>query len=287
VQVVKALDAAEWLRRAGPLLLADEARHNLVLGLAGTLRDQPELYPEHELWLVEDGGAVVGAALRTPPYRLVLAQPAADEALEALAAALDDLPGVVAAVPESRDFADAWRAKTGVRVEQGFAQGVYKLERVVPPRPASGSSRPAREADRELLLEWLHAFSIEALHEENPARGHLERMVAQRLGPQLDSGFVLWEDGGEAVSATAFGSSTPNGSRIGPVYTPPERRGHGYASALVAEVSQARLDAGKRFCFLYTDLANPTSNKIYVDLGYERVCDSVELDFLAGASEDP
>ncbi|HWN22194.1 MAG TPA: GNAT family N-acetyltransferase, partial [Gaiellaceae bacterium] len=101
------------------------------------------------------------------------------------------------------------------------------------------------------------------------------------------SGFVLWEDGGEAVSATAFGSSTPNGSRIGPVYTPPERRGHGYASALVAEVSQARLDAGKRFCFLYTDLANPTSNKIYVDLGYERVCDSVELDFLAGASEDP
>ena len=105
-------------------------------------------------------------------------------------------------------------------------------------------------------------------------------MVAQRLGPAPDSGFVLWEDEGEPVSATGFGSPTPNGSRIGPVYTPPERRGHGYASVLVAEVSQAQLDAGKRFCFLYTDLANPTSNKIYVDLGYERVCDSVELDFV-------
>ena len=83
----------------------------------------------------------------------------------------------------------------------------------------------------------------------------------------------------EPVSVTGFGGPTPNGSRIGPVYTPPARRGRGYASALVAAVSQARLDAGTRFCFLYTDLANPTSNRIYVALGYERDCDSVELDF--------
>ena len=284
MQVVKAPDAATWLRRAGPLLLADEARHNLVLGLAGTLRDRPELYPEHELWLVEDDGLVVGAALRTPPYRLVLAQPKVPGALEALAGGLPDVPGVVAAVPEGHEFAAAWQARTGTEIRPGHAQGVYKLERVVPPRPASGSSRPATDADRELLLEWLHAFSIEALHEETPDLVNLERMVAQRIGPAADSGFVLWEDEGEPVSATGFGSPTPTGSRIGPVYTPPERRGRGYASVLVAEVSQAQLDAGKRFCFLYTDLANPTSNKIYLDLGYERVCDSVELDFLVSAS---
>jgi predicted GNAT family acetyltransferase len=105
-------------------------------------------------------------------------------------------------------------------------------------------------------------------------------MLAQRLGPEPESGFVLWEDGGGPVSVTGFGSPTPNGMRIGPVYTPPERRGRGYAGALVAEVSQAQLDAGRRFCFLYTDLANPTSNRLYVALGYERVCDSVELDFV-------
>jgi uncharacterized protein len=279
MQVVKAHDATEWLRRAEQLLLADEARHNLILGLAGTLRDQPELYPEHELWLVEDGGAVVGAALRTPPYRLVLARPAAPGALVALADALPDLPGVVGALPEARAFADGWRSKTGVAITAGHAQGVYKLERVVPARPASGGPRTAGDGDRELLLEWLHAFSLEALGEQEPDRANLERMVAQRLGARAESGFVLWEDGGKAVSVTGFGSSTPNGSRIGPVYTPPEQRGHGYASALVAEVSQARLDAGKRFCFLYTDLANPTSNRIYVDLGYERVCESAELDF--------
>lgn len=280
MEVVQPADAAEWLRRAEPLLLADEARHNLILGLAGTLRDQPGLYPDFGLWLVEAVGAVAAAALRTPPFRLVLAG-RDGAALESLAAALDDLPGVVAAVPEAHVFAAAWRARTGAEIEQGHAQGIYALERVVPPRPAAGAPRPADDGDRELLLEWLHAFSVEALHEPEPRREQLERMVAQRLGPHTDSGFTIWVDGGEPVSVTGFGGPTPNGSRIGPVYTPPERRGHGYASALVAEVSQARLDAGKRFCFLYTDLANPTSNRIYVELGYRRVCDSVELDFVS------
>ena len=63
------------------------------------------------------------------------------------------------------------------------------------------------------------------------------------------------------------------------MYTPPERRRRGYASALVAALSQEQLDAGKEFCFLYTDLANPTSNKIYQDIGYEPVADVDEYRF--------
>lgn len=81
------------------------------------------------------------------------------------------------------------------------------------------------------------------------------------------------------VSLVGFGGPTPNGIRIGPVYTPPEHRGHGYASILTARVSQLQLDRGRHFCFLYTDLANPTSNAIYKRIGYERVCDSRELAF--------
>ena len=115
MDVVQRSDAAEWLERAGPLLLADEARHNLVLGLAGTLRDQPGLYPEHRLWLVEADDAVLAAALRTPPYRLVLAGRQA-AALASLASALDDLPGVVAAVPEAHVFAAAWQARSGAEI---------------------------------------------------------------------------------------------------------------------------------------------------------------------------
>ncbi len=67
--------------------------------------------------------------------------------------------------------------------------------------------------------------------------------------------------------------------RIGPVYTPPEQRGHGYASALVAGVSQWLLDAGNQFCFLFTDLRNPTSNHIYQVIGYQPVGDFTEYSF--------
>ena len=91
-------------------------------------------------------------------------------------------------------------------------------------------------------------------------------------------GFRLWDDGGP-VSLAGFGGGTPNGIRIGPVYTPPELRGRGYASALVAALSAELLAAGRRFCFLYTDLANPTSNRIYERIGYRRVCESAEIAF--------
>ena len=108
-------DAGTFLDAASPLLLADEARHNLIFGIAGTLRDHPSHYPEYALWLAEDGPEIVGAALRTPPHNLVLARPRGDSAIEALAAAIDDeLPGVIAAQPEAEAFAKAWSAKTGV-----------------------------------------------------------------------------------------------------------------------------------------------------------------------------
>ncbi|HJW22008.1 MAG TPA: GNAT family N-acetyltransferase, partial [Candidatus Limnocylindrales bacterium] len=75
------------------------------------------------------------------------------------------------------------------------------------------------------------------------------------------------------------GGLTPNGIRVGPVYTPPELRGRGYASNLVAGVSQLQLDAGRTFVFLFTDLANPTANKIYQEIGYEPVNDVDEYEF--------
>jgi uncharacterized protein len=82
----------------------------------------------------------------------------------------------------------------------------------------------------------------------------------------------LWDDH-EPVSMCGVGGETPHGVRIGPVYTPPRARRQGYASALVAEVSQVQLDRGRTFCFLFTDLANPTSNHIYQEIGYEPVRD--------------
>jgi predicted GNAT family acetyltransferase len=276
MQVVQLSDPAEFLERAQPLLLADEARHNLILGIAGTLRDDPGVYPEHALWLVEDTGGPVGAALRTPPFNLVLAR-GSDEAVALLAASIgEELPGVVGAVPEVDQFVAARAAAVEPRVRQA----IYALDAVIPPRhPAPGRARPATRADRPILLEWWRAFGVEALGELEPDEERVARNVDHKLS-EAAGGVALWEADGRPVSAAGFGSPTPTGIRIGPVYTPPELRGRGYASALTAHVSAEQLAAGRRFCFLYTDLANPTSNKIYTEIGYERVCDSVDYAFV-------
>jgi predicted GNAT family acetyltransferase len=278
-------DAARFLAEAAPLLLADEARHNLILGIAGTIRDSEDLYPLRTLWLVRERGEVVAAALRTPPYNLVLARPRTSHALEALAEAVagEDLPGVVGTEPEIHEFAELWSRRTGVPAHTNMRQGVYALERVEPLPAAPGFARVATADDRELALRWWVAFGEEVLHEGGSGRDRAEATLDHRLS-SATAGILLWEDAGSPVSLAGWGGRTPNGIRVGPVYTPPELRGRGYATALTAELSQRLLDGrlyecGRRFCFLYTDLANPTSNAIYERIGYRRIAESAEIVF--------
>jgi predicted GNAT family acetyltransferase len=162
-------------------------------------------------------------------------------------------------------------------------QGVYALEQVEPLDPVPGAARVAKDDDFGLLLRWWIAFGEEVLHEGGPGREDAEENVRHKLRSPT-GGFLLWEDDGDAVSLAGWGGPTPNGIRVGPVYTPPELRGRGYATALTAELSRQLLDGtlfegGRRFCFLYTDLANPTSNAIYERIGYRKVAESAEIIF--------
>jgi hypothetical protein len=283
VDVVRLDNAAAFLAEAEPLLLADEARHNLILGIAGSVRNG--LYEDFRLWLVREGDEVVGAALRTLPYNLILGRPASPAALAALVETVagEKLPGVVGAEPEVQEFAELWTRRTGVAARTNMRQGVYALERVEPLPAVAGSAHVATEDDRELAVRWWIAFAEEALHEGGPGRERAEEMIDYRLSSR-SSGILLWEDYGHPVSIAGWGGPTPNGIRIAPVYTPPELRGRGYATALTAELSQRLLDGrlfagGRRFCFLFTDLANPTSNAIYERIGYRRVAESAEIAF--------
>ena len=273
-------DPGAFLDAAGPFLLEDEARNNLILGIAGTLRDQPSVHPEYRLWIVEDGDRVVGAALRTPPYNVVVAGPASRSALATLAEHVRadgiDLPGCIGAIPEVEHFTHAWAALTKSTPRPRAKQRIYRLEAVRPTTGVSGIARSATEDDRPLLAKWLRAFTAEALPHDAPGR-NAEWVIDARLHEGA-GGFMLWEDN-RPVSLAGWGGRTPSGARIGPVYTPPEHRGRGYGSAVTAAVSAERLESGMRFCFLYTDLTNPTSNKIYADIGYEPVCDSIDYAF--------
>lgn len=140
----------------------------------------------------------------------------------------------------------------------------------MPPAPVEGRLRPYAPGDRALALDWLEAFVAEALPAGLVQEG-VEDVLDRRLADP-GGGFAVWETD-RPVSLAGFGGATPNGVRVGPVYTPPELRGQGYASALVAGLTQQLLAGGRRFCFLYTALANPTSNSIYRRVGYRPVAD--------------
>lgn len=270
--------AGAFRERAEAWLLAREAEHNLLLGLARRLEHTSAGY-ERPIYLatIERGAEVVGCAFRTPPFNLGLTRMPA----EALAPLADDvagmyetLRGVLGPEPEAAELARLWSGLRGVVAREAMRERIYQLERVVPPeRPAPGRPRLATESDLDLVAEWVSAFTAEARVPGGDPRTRMQDYIA-------DERVLLWDDGGPR-SLAAAPSDTPNGARIGYVYTPPAWRERGYASACVAALSQRVLDAGRRFCFLYTDLANPTSNDIYQRIGYVPVGDVVDIRFEA------
>jgi predicted GNAT family acetyltransferase len=153
---------------------------------------------------------------------------------------------------------------------------IYELVAVQPAAPCAGQMRLAVASDEALLVEWFRAF-----HEEVDIDAFGDMATLFRVKSQAGQLFV-WETVG-AVSMAGWAGKTADGVRIVYVYTPPGERGKGFASALVAALSQRLLDEGSPRCFLYTNAANPTSNKIYRSIGYSHVCDVSFYDFHAPA----
>lgn len=268
-------------------LLRQEATHCLMIGLTQTARERSDYSSDLLMAALEEDGRIVGAALRTPPRALVLSRIETDD-LPAAAAALaeglyqpDDLmPGLLATVEVAQAFVPAYTARSGQRVRVEVRERIFQLERVIAPRPVPGRMRRAGREDLALVADWVIAFQMEALPHEVVNRGNIEAMVEMSFALPHLRGFWIWEDGqGRPVSLAGHTGPTPNGIRIGPVYTPAQERGKGYASACVAALSQHHLDQGRRYCFLFTDLANPTSNHIYQEIGYVGVADFEQMRF--------
>ena len=265
-------DVARFLEVAEGFLVAREAEHNLILGITSDLRDAPEEFTGAPyLATVMANGRVVAAAIQTPPFNVVLSEIDHPGAITAFASDLAerDLPGALGPVEHVRAFVEARRDHGGPPARLVLSERVFSLTEVRLPAGVPGRFRPAEPTDRPLILDWMDAFMREALDASEPAEvaAMTDRWLARR-GRSL----YLWEDG-EVVSLAGIGSPTPHGVRVGPVYTPPDRRRRGYASALVAAISHAALDAGRTFCFLFTNKANPTANHIYETIGYRPIRD--------------
>lgn len=264
-----ATDGAAFAQRVTPFLLQNEAVHCLLLGGHSQSSDALGFAVEHQ-------GDIVAVAAVTPPRNLILSWVTSARAVPFLVDELRtmgiDLPGVIGPEPHVARFAEAWRVATGQDVQRAMNERVFQADAVRHPRGVAGSSRAATQSDRPLLLAWVERFVAESLPPEERSVVDAARMVENRFAPS--AGWVLWlAAAGEPVSLAGYGSPTPNGIRLAPVYTPPEHRRQGYGSAVTAATTRMLLDRGYRFVFLFTDLANPTSNHIYAEIGYAPIAD--------------
>jgi hypothetical protein len=273
----------EFLAEAGEFLRADRARNTVLLTVAETLRTWPERYREAGQaapvfgWWSAPGAGVSAAFMQTPPFPALLTA-MNDEAAGALALELAgagrEIPGVNAAEKAGQAFAAAWLDRTGLPASVHGRQRLFRLGDLIWPSPMpEGEARVATAADRGLLIAWFGAFAAEA-----GAMGESDQGAAvdERLSYR---GLTIWESGRIPVSLAGVTRTVAGMVRVGPVYTPRELRGRGYAGAATATVSQAARDADTAEVLLFTDLANPTSNALYQRLGYRPVEDRVLLTF--------
>lgn len=283
-------------------MLEREAANCLQLGLLPAI--VAGLFDDVYQALVEGpDGATVLVALQTPPHRLLLSEAAgqgaasgaaADAAtLTALAETLIEalleppsgepvhIPGVLGPVPLAAAFAKAWGERRAVPVRRSMQERVYVCTQVV---HGSGGEVPGAMVKAgldqfDVLVDMVARFREEALPDDPPSTREQVAAGVRRDLASDGGGLWLWEHAGRVVSLAGARGPTRHGVRVGPVYTPPELRGHGYATALTAALTTHLLAGGREQVTLFTNLANPTSNAIYQRIGYVKVTDRDVYDF--------
>lgn len=272
--------AQKFLDIVGNQLLADEIRHGLTFGIAENISKDTHLYGSDDPWfiLIENSGKISATAMRTPPHRAILTHHSGDvESVAAeLALAIQAIDPAVSGIVGTKEITEAftqkWCGSSGQKVTDMMAQRIYQLTELIEPKWADGAFRQANLDDEEIVLAWIKSFHEEAVGDVF-STSHYQR-YRKRI---LEGEIYLWDNNGPtsmAIKTRPIRSSIS----VGGVYTPPDKRQLGYATSCVAALCRELLTE-YRFCVLYTDLSNPTSNSIYKKMGFKEYCDSVQYSY--------
>jgi GNAT superfamily N-acetyltransferase len=247
-----------------------------LMVLRGSLVDRN---PAPLLVTVWNGGAAVGAAfqtLRSPLLCSGLPEAAISDVVAEIVSVRRNLNGVHGPRGIATKFAAAWCGATGVLSTVSAQERLHRLDRFQPPTAVAGEPRLADQGDTAVLADWLNRFRAEALGVVADPAADVRHV---RTAKELPDEFLLWTFDSHPVSMAGARSPTAGVSRIGPVYTPTDRRGHGYGAAVTAVAAAWALDGGADEVVLFTDVANPVSNAVYQRIGFRPVSDFVRINF--------
>lgn len=264
-------DAKEFMKLCGDMLMQNEVEHNLILSIAqATMRYQAKGdKTSTQFMVVTDEGEPVMAAAQTAGRSIVLSRetlPAAEKLAEALVEKGVKIPGAVGPSDVASSFTNRWTELTGARIADCLDQIMYALKNVLFPPSVDGEFGKAKESEHAVITAWIENFGHDALLKADKITITEASKKAENL---INTGAIaVWRVNGKPVSQAAV-TGTENVARINIVFTPEDQRGKGYASAVVAHLSQQLLEQGKKLCCLYADARNPVSNSIYRKIGYE------------------
>ncbi|QPI66950.1 GNAT family N-acetyltransferase [Exiguobacterium sp. PBE] len=267
-------DPNHFSDRVMTALLDEEAKNSLMIGVLNNVKQG--IYETFHQFTVEEDGELLAILQVTPPHPLhyIVVK---KERLDLLPSFIiphllkEEVPfsEVVSERQQAERFATAWQEITSGTSEMFMSQGLYRLDSVEDIDMATGRMREATVADQAQLEAWYSAFEAESGLRSSPPE-----KVTKAVQTMLErEEAVFWEVDGQVVSCAKHARPTENGITVSFVYTSPSARGKGYARSLVADLSRQLLET-KSFCVLYTDLTNPTSNKIYREVGYQQIMDS-------------
>ena len=266
-------DNAGWvLDKAGVFLSSKPVHHNLILTL---LHARVEHFIPGRYWVATDGNAVVGVAFQSPLNLRAIVTPMEPNVVRSVVDAISDakvkLPGIGGDAATAAHFAGQWAERQKSAVVPFMGQRIYEVGKVEEPIGVKGHFRKAVPSDRERLIDWVRRFYADTTGVQE---SEAEYLVDRRISTgQL----WLWDNAG-VVSIVSRTVPVEGVVRVQLVYTPPEHRSQGYASACVASLSKQIRDEGYR-CILYTDLGNPISNSIYRRIGYYVVAEGIHYRF--------
>lgn len=264
----------KFINLVEPILLDREAEHNIILSLL--FRIKSGAIPAETCFTstVVENDQVLLVFLQTPPNNLIIGTSKFTNkaAIQFAVARMYELgmrfPSVIGSKPTVSLFVLNWQSIYRRIPRLAMDQGIYDLKKTNQIMLSKGSMRLAKSSEAYLIGRWMDAFS--RVTPENPT---LEQCL-ERAREYIDAGKIyVWELYGEPVSMVMKNRETRNGVVVSWVYTPKVKRGNGFATSLVHQFSEMLLKE-YNFCFLYTDLNFPTSNKIYKEIGYKLVCES-------------
>ena len=273
-------DVHEFAVKAEPILAKGEDVYSLFLECYRPLKQGDMISPF--MGTIEENGEVLALFQMTPPHPLNLIfvdenrlEASIDLLVTNLVNLAIDIPSIISLKPWAYQFSAKWSTVKGTGHQLLMDQGLYRLNKVEEYLEKSpGTWRLAEEKDCPLIEKWFNRFEGDTGLPMTDLKD-VKKRVAFFVGERE---VFLWENQGKVVSMMKKSRPTQRGVTVSLVFTPQEERRKGYARTMVAACSKELLKEYE-FCVLYTDMMNPTSNKIYQEIGYEKIVDSVHLGF--------